>query len=395
MRKELSFVSLFSGCGGLDVGFEQAGFRGVFAGDIDEVAVSVHNCNLKTPGHVVDLSRADGASLRGLKPDVVVAGPPCQGFSTLGKRRIDDPRNSLIVAAARHAVSLKPKVVVLENVSGAISGTHGRYWETATNLLLENGYLTDTRPVVCADFGVPQIRRRILLVAWRAKQTTFPAFQSMDRVGLKTALSQLDGEANHEPAHLKSQTADHRIAQRISPHQKLCNVRGGDRAVPTWAIPEVFGRTNAKERQLLCAIRRLRRQLRLRSNGDADPLMLGDISQHCGGDMSELVDRLLRRGYLRKIDERVDLAHTFNGKYRRLSWDHPAPTVDTRFGDPKYYLHPEEHRGLSVREAARIQGFPDDFVFEGTKAAQFRMVGNAVPPPLAKQLAESIREFLS
>ena len=91
----------------------------------------------------------------------------------------------------------------------------------------------------------------------------------------------------------------------------------------------------------------------------------------------------------------MDLSHTFNGKYRRLSWDHPAPTVDTRFGDPKYYLHPEEQRGLSVREAARIQGFPDDFVFAGSKAAQFRMVGNAVPPPLAKQLAEAIREYLA
>ncbi|MHC4878809.1 MAG: DNA cytosine methyltransferase [Planctomycetota bacterium] len=395
MRRELSFVSLFSGCGGLDVGFEQAGFRGLFAGDIDELAVSVHSRNLKTPGQVVDLSTRDVLSLRGLNPDIVVAGPPCQGFSTLGKRRVDDPRNSLIIAAARHAVILKPKVVVLENVSGAISGKHGRYWRTATDTLSEYGYVTETRPIVCSDFGVPQIRRRMLLVAWKGKQKSFPAFQSIERVDLKTALQHLDGKNNHEPAELKRQTPDHRIAQRIAPHQKLCNVRGGDRAVPTWAIPEVFGRTNVHDRQVLCAIRKLRRQIRLRASGDADPVMTSDISQYCGVDVSDHVERLLRKGYLRTIDERVDLAHTFNGKYRRLSWDHPAPAVDTRFGDPKYYLHPEEDRGLSVREAARIQGFPDDFVFDGPRAAQFRMVGNAVPPPLAKQLAESIREFLS
>jgi DNA (cytosine-5)-methyltransferase 1 len=395
MRRKPTFVSLFCGCGGLDIGFEQSGFRGLFAGDIDDMAVSVHNSNLNTLGHVVDLSTERSTMLRGLKPDVVVAGPPCQGFSTLGKRRIDDPRNSLIVAAARHAVFLKPKVVVLENVSGAISGKHGSYWEAASAVLSENGYVTQTCPVVCSDFGVPQIRRRVLLVAWKGKQKTFPALQSVERLDLKAALRRPGGEANHEPVELKRQTPDYRIAQKIAPHQKLCNVRGGDRAVPTWTIPEVFGRTNEKERQVLCVIRKLRRQLRLRASGDADPLTLQDIAKQCGRDVSELVQRLLRQGYLRNIGERVDLAHTFNGKYRRLSWDHPAPAVDTRFGDPKYYLHPEEHRGLSVREAARIQGFPDDFVFEGTRAAQFRMVGNAVPPPLARQLAESIREFLS
>jgi len=394
MRKELSFVSLFCGCGGLDVGFEQAGFHGIFSADIDPLSVTVHNRNLKTPGHVIDLNTTDRRLPGAVNPDVVVAGPPCQGFSTLGKRRINDPRNSLIVAAARHAVTLRPKVVLIENVSGVLSGTLREYWENALSVLREAGFQTQTRHVICSRFGVPQIRKRLLLVAWRGRQETFPAFATVPPATLSTALDHLGGQENHEPVELKQNSADHQIAQRISQHQKLCNVRAGDRAVPTWTIPEVFGRTNAQEREILCAIRQLRRRIRVRANGDSDPLSLRDISHYCNSNVSAAVERLLRKGYLRKIGNRIDLVHTFNGKFRRLSWEHPAPAVDTRFGDPRYYLHPEEHRGLSVREAARIQGFPDDFVFAGPKAAQFRMVGNAVPPPLARQLAVSIREFL-
>jgi DNA (cytosine-5)-methyltransferase 1 len=88
------------------------------------------------------------------------------------------------------------------------------------------------------------------------------------------------------------------------------------------------------------------------------------------------------------------LSHTFNGKYRRLSYAHPSPAVDTRFGTPAYYLHPEEPRGFTAREAARIQGFPDSFFFEGTKATQFKMIGNAVPPPVAESIATAIKERL-
>ena len=91
---------------------------------------------------------------------------------------------------------------------------------------------------------------------------------------------------------------------------------------------------------------------------------------------------------MRKQSRYYDLTHTFNGKYRRLRWDAPAYTVDTRFGDPIYFLHPDQQRGFSVREAARIQGFPDDFVFSGSRRTQEELLGNAVPPPLAKLLAE-------
>ncbi len=387
-----TFVSLFSGCGGFDLGFEQVGFKGLGAFDIDPTAIAVHKRALRSPAEVCDLRAVSRLEIK-TRPDVVIAGPPCQGFSTLGKRHLQDPRNSLIVTGAALAVAHRPRVVVLENVSGATSGALARYWEQAQALLQSAGYRTITQRLVSADFGVPQIRRRVVLIAWKGKASE-PMFLTQPKASLKGALKHVDGVSNHDPKCLKLGSTEHSIALRIKQNQKLCNVRGGERSVPTWEIPDIFGKTTSNERAVLIAIQKLRRQLRRRELGDADPLLIREISDYCGHDVTQTVKSLHERGYLRKIGQRYDLAHTFNGKYRRLDWNQLAPAVDTRFGEPRYFLHPEEHRGLSVREAARIQGFPDDFEFTGPRAAQFRMVGNAVPPPLAKQIAIAIRDQL-
>ena len=101
---------------------------------------------------------------------------------------------------------------------------------------------------------------------------------------------------------------------------------------------------------------------------------------------------LIKKGFVRKSSkDTYDLTRTFNGKYRRLSWDTPSPTVDTRFGDPNYFLHPENNRGFSVREAARIQGFDDDFTFSDSARDNYKMIGNAVPPPLSEIVAKMIK----
>ena len=394
MSKAPTFVSLFSGCGGLDLGFEQAGFSGLAAFDIDRTAIETHNANVRTRGSVCDLAQISSLKSVIATPSVVIAGPPCQGFSTLGLRRLNDPRNSLVVAGTQLAIELRPKAIVIENVSGVVSGEHYCYWLRAESLLKDAGYSVSTQKVTSADFGVPQIRRRVVMIAWKGKGKFEPFFNSKERGSLRTALNSIDGLMNHEPKMLQPGTAEHKIASRIGQHQKLCNVRSGERAIPTWEIPEVFGKTTSAERDVLGAIQRLRRQLRQRTTGDADPVSLSDVGERCGRDVKAQVLSLYEKGYLRQIGRRYDLAHTFNGKFRRLSWLHPAPAVDTRFGEPRYFLHPEEDRGLSVREAARIQGFPDDFEFFGPRAAQFRMVGNAVPPPLARQIATAIREQL-
>jgi DNA (cytosine-5)-methyltransferase 1 len=387
-------ASLFCGCGGFDVGFQNAGFRGIGAFDISAQAVAVFRKNLHHNCSIVDLATASISNATVGRPDVVIAGSPCQGFSTLGKNDFTDPRNSLLLRGALIAVKLRPRAIVLENVCGVLSGRMRAHWDQATGILADAGYSTLSLRVTSSDFGVPQIRKRVFLIASKSKALSTFSVADGRNISLKTSLSGITGLPNHEPIELKPRSEAFFIAARIGQHQKLCNVRGGERSVPTWRIPEVFGATTRQERDILELIRALRRKRRLRPTGDADPLTLNDLRTECGKDVGSVVYRLLTKGYLRKLGNRVDLSHTFNGKYRRLSYAHPSPAVDTRFGTPAYYLHPEEPRGFTAREAARIQGFPDSFFFEGTKATQFKMIGNAVPPPVAESIATAIKERL-
>lgn len=394
LKKSPTYVSLYSGCGGFDLGFERSGFRGLGAFDISEDAVAVHRQNLRGKCHVADLQTASLSRSDYGIPDVVISGSPCQGFSSLGKRLTADPRNSLLQRGAQLAVGLGPKVIVLENVCGVLSTSLKQHWDGAVSILEGAGYETVTRRLTCSDFGVAQIRKRVFLIAVRECNPDKIMLRKTSAFLLERCLRDVEGLPNHEPAVLKRDSEAYLIASHIQQHQKLCNVRGGERAVPTWEIPKVFGKTTGRERKLLMAIRRLRRQIRIRDHGDADPLTTTAIKRECGSDAEAVLHALIDKGYVRRVGRRYDLVHTFNGKFRRLSLAHPSPAVDTRFGTPRYFLHPEENRGFSVREAARIQGFPDDFVFNGALPVQFRLVGNAVPPPVAQGLATAIRDEL-
>jgi len=387
----LTFATLFCGCGGFDLGFSRAGFHCVGAFDNNANAVSVYNLNQNTQAQVVDLSETNPDIPK--SPDVVIAGPPCQGFSTLGKRRLDDARNSLLVRAAELAVAFSPQVIAIENVTGLLSGSLAKHYEKAERVLSDAGYEFRLIRIAATDVGLPQIRKRVILLAARVplQQVMLPS--QVQHMSLRDLLDGCDA-ANHEPVELSRDSDEARIARRIAPHQKLCNVRGGVRAVPTWEIPEVFGRVTIREKQVLELIRKLRRQIRVRPTGDADPVARSDIASSFQWDPNPAIGKLEAKGYLKTIDGRHDFTHAFNGKYRRLSFDQPSPAVDTRFGEPRYFLHPSQDRGLSVREAARIQGFPDSFVFSGTRTQQYRLVGNAVPPPIGLWLAREIQEKL-
>ena len=388
-RSGHTFVSLFAGCGGLDLGFVEAGFRCVAAVDHDPIALATHRENFDDTTYQVDLTSST-PQLGSLKSvDVVTAGPPCQGFSTIGKRELHDPRNSLLVRAAQIAVQLRPRVILLENVPGALSGQHRTYWENAKNVLTTAGYRTSDAIVDAADYGVPQTRRRAVLLASRGHKTPDLPRPSQRRQTLRDVLS--TGVASGISLLSGTQLL---IARAIAPGQKLCNVRGGVRAVPTWEVPAVFGYTTGLERLMLEAIRRLRRQDRVRQSGDADPVPLSKLRRLFPKTLESTLSSLQEKGYVKLRGQTCDLTHTFNGKYRRLSWDAPSPTVDTRFGSPRYFLHPSENRGFSVTEAAAIQTFPENFTFVGSTAAQFRMIGNAVPPRLARRFALTIRDLL-
>lgn len=393
MRK-LKTLSLFSGCGGLDLGFHQEGFLNVGAYDINPAVIDTFRANIADNAHVEDLS------LQTIKPrsaiDVLLAGSPCQGFSLAGKRNVEDPRNNLLIRAGDHAIALRPKIFLAENVPGALSGEMRRYWDQLDQMLIGAGYKTRTLSIDASHLGVAQTRRRIFLLACRDNldfEYVLPAPKSV--ASLAQALDDIPNDREHaQSVVLEEETADIKIARHIGPGQKLSNVRRGPNSVHTWHIPDVFGRTTVAEQRLLMELIVLRRRIRVRTSGDADPVAFDLLRAHVGSGTERLVGSLVRKNYLRYSNDAVDLANTFNGKYRRLMWEKPSYTVDTYFGNPRYFLHPVEHRGFSVREAARIQGFPDGYTFTGTMKENFQMIGNAVSPVVSRHLAQLVKSLL-
>ncbi len=390
----MNFVSLYSGSGGFDLGFKAQGFHSLGAYDSDRDACENFEVNIGSQVHQVNLNNGipNEHALHGV--DALIAGPPCQGFSTAGKRVLNDERNHLITQTGRLALRILPKVLVVENVPGVLAGTHSRYWEEMDAMMRSAGYCTHTTQCQTSDLGMAQSRKRVLFFAWRTKRLidfTIPALQANN---LRSALNGVIGQANHKPKRLKPNTREWFIAKRIKPGQKLSNVRGGENSVASWDIPEVFGLVTNHERTVLELLRRLRRQKRKRDHGDADPVSFDRLEAALGEHFHCIVEQLIVKGYLRRVEDGVDLVGTFNGKFRRLEWDSTSLTVDTRFGSPRYFLHPSYHRGFTVREAARLQGFEDSYIFRGSEQAQYRIIGNAVPPPLGSFAAELVKRLL-
>ena len=383
--RNIRFASLYSGCGGLDQGFHDAGMAGICAIDCDKTSLSNLAANLGTKTECMDLGTF-GEQHRSLleKADVIVAGPPCQGFSTAGLNNPDDDRNNHVWNVARITSLIKPRVVVIENVRGLLSPKNSKHFDKTINLLRENGYSVSSSVYNLTEYGIAQRRVRILIIAVLTSKIFELQIPCQARQSIKDVLANVNEASDFEPDILAENSVEQLIARKIAPGQKLSNVRSGLSSVHTWDIPEVFGHVTTQEVSLLEAICRLRRQKRRRDFGDADPVSMRDIGQFFGSSSDTLVESLIEKNYLRKVNRFVDLRNTFNGKYRRLKWDDVSPTVDTRFGQPRYFLHPDEDRGLSVREAARIQSFRDSFSFVGSKAAKYRMIGNAVPPKFAR-----------
>lgn len=395
-NRTLKFASLFSGCGGFDIGFIQQGFQSQGAYDCDPEAVENFKANIAGDICNVDLTGGVPSEHSLYDIDALIAGPPCQGFSTAGKRRIDDKRNHLLTLTGHLARRIFPKVLVVENVAGALSGAHARYWNELDENMRIAGYRTKTVHCQAANLGMAQLRKRILFFAWRTQRDIDFSMPSLPAGALRSVLAGLglDRQMNHFPRTLCRQSPEWQIAKRIKPGQKLSNVRGGENAVATWDIPEVFGAVTENERTVLEVLRRLRRQERQRDHGDADPVSFARLEAALGGRFHRLVDGLLAKGYLRRVDGGVDLVGTFNGKFRRLAWDKPSCTVDTRFGSPRYFLHPSQQRGFTIRESARIQGFDDSYIFRGSEKGQYRLIGNAVPPPLGALAADFAKRLL-
>ena len=396
MKNQPTFLSLFSGCGGMDAGFIEAKFRCTNAFDIDHKSVHTHNKILGNTASVADLRTLDiSTAIGSLTPDVIISGSPCQGFSTAGRRDLHDPRNSLLLRAGEIASELKPKVFVAENVSGALSGDHKQYWQSLESLLRSKKYNTKTVRINASNLGLAQRRSRIIMMAWQGEKHLPDIACNNKPRNLREALFGINENIANTSQRQNLTSKQIQIAKHIKSGQKLCDVRGGKNSIHTWQIPEVFGFATPSEKKILEATLLLRRRNRKRDWGDADPVLISEISKEVGFSSSTDIMKLISNGYMRKIGKFVDLAHTFNGLYKRLEWDSISPTVDTKFGNPRFFLHPTENRGFTVREAARIQGFPDWFSFPDNLMDSFRMIGNAVPPPMGKQIADCVKILLA
>ena len=376
-------IDLFSGVGGLTLGLRNAGFDVRLAVDIDSACGATHRRNLPSvPFLRADIQRVSAhdvqlaAALQAGELDLLAGGPPCQGFSIIGQRELLDPRNSLIRHFTRLAEKLQPKVLLLENVPGLATLARGAVLREIGNAFDAAGYNVDIGELLAAQYGVPQMRWRMFFIGWRrdlASNGGFPP-PTHGRWGIGDLVPNrtVTPEAAAGFLTIRDAIGD------LPPVDAGCTAGEYDsppdgpyqQAMRFGAPDELHNHYAAK-----LAPQNINRIERLAPGDDWRSLPL------------DLLPPGMRRA-LRKDHTR---------RYRRMQWTGVARSIITRFRDPKSgeYIHPEQHRTISIREAARIQSFPDWFVFAGTNSQQYEQVGNAVPPLLAKAIGLELHAMLS
>lgn len=398
--KRPTVLSLFSGCGGMDLGFTNAGFEIVWANDINKSAAYTYRENIGN--HIIE------KDIKEIKKnefpdniDVVIGGFPCQGFSMAGKRDINDERNQLYKEMKRVVDIVKPKYFIAENVRGLLSMLKGEVIKHIIKDFTLIGYKVDFKLLYAPFFRVPQERYRVFIIGNRIeKENPFPEENTIpENLSVRNAigdLEELGGLPNHEIIS-KWPNEYNVIMNYIGEGQKLCNSRHGASSVYTWDIPEVYGEVTEQEKEILVAIAKNRRHKKY-GDKDGNPLSISVISELTSIDeeiIRALVNSLISKEYLvEKTEGKYDITKANFARFNRLSWDTLSPTILTNFDNPRNYVHPSQNRPLSVREVARLQSFPDDFIFYGTLKEQYTQIGNAVPPLLAEAVANAIFEKL-
>jgi len=379
--KSPSILDLFAAPGGLSEGFRDAGYRIIAQVDSDRWGCETLSSNFAPTGTLVIESDIEEIQLRA-NVDVVIGGPPCQSFSQVGrpkindlrknhnrKRFIDDKRNRLYRQFVKIVGSVKPQFFVMENVPGIASFGEGRIKEQIIEDFAEAGYLTEVRILKAADFGVPQVRRRAIFVGNRLGfPNPFPSETHFDhRQGRRSIANSGLG--------LLSYTT---VFDAISDLPPLQTGEGNDEAEyvseGTFTEYQKWAREGSSKLYNHVA--------RVHSTRDRDLFRL--LKQ--GQTMVDLPKRL--RPY------RSDI---FADKIKKQSWNQLSRAIVAHMQkDGLMFIHPDENqaRSFTPREAARIQSFRDSFRFIGPMTQQFRQIGNATPPLLARAVAYAIRPFI-
>ena len=375
-------IDLFSGVGGLTLGLRNAGFRVGLAVDNDAACEATHRRNLPdVPFLRADLQRVSArdlrlaASLPAGELDLLAGGPPCQGFSIIGQRELLDPRNSLLHHFMRLAGELRPRVFLIENVPGLATLARGAVLRQLGAAFDAAGYNVDVAELLAAQYGVPQMRWRMFFVGWRRDLASKGGFPS----------------PTHGPWGIGDLVPNRTVTPEAAAGFLTIRDAIGD-------LPPV-GAGGTARRYDTPPEGPYQQAMRLEAPGELHnhyaarlaPQNIDRIRRLAPGeDWRSLPAELLppgMRGALRKDHTR---------RFRRMEWTGIARSVITRFRDPKSgeYIHPEQHRTISIREAARLQSFPDWFVFEGTHSQQYDQVGNAVPPLLANAIGLELHAML-
>lgn len=342
--QSFTFIDLFSGCGGLSCGLELAGHQCLLGVDADKDAVASFAANHHSAavylGDIKKLSEKKLTDLLGgRKVDMVVGGPPCQGFSTVGRGEVQDERNLLFKEFVRIVKITQPKVILFENVTGLVARKNEAILKKIFQYFERLGYNMDARVLSAEEFGVPEKRRRTIIMGVKGGECLFP-----------------------EVTHGRRGKKKLRTVSAAFKNLKASNGRTYNHDVTLAQIK------NEEDRQRLSFI----------------PAGKGIRYEE---DEKTYLPKKLRY----EIDWKKLRENRFRQtKLQRLPLHGPSPTILT---SRTTYYHPIENRYLTPREAAACQSFPNDFIFHGSQTAIFRQIGNAVPPLLAEALGQVIKKI--
>lgn len=344
-------VDLFCGAGGLGLGLEQAGFEVVLANEVEKDFARTHDLNFPNcrmiNRSINDVDFRKEVSALGRRVDLVAGGPPCQGFSTVGKKNASDPRNSLFQQFLRAVEEIGPRFVLFENVAGFKRLYKGEMYRKTVEGLAALGFDHVSAVLNAKDYGTPQSRERTIILAWSRGETPLsmpaPTHGGPDR----PVLTLMEAISDLPPLKPGEEKRDY-----------LC------------------GPQNEYQR----AMRALGSSLsehRCAKYGDHMQKVISHVRE--GGSIMDVPEELRPKGY-------------FKNTYARLLPDQPSTTITRNFGTPSSSrcIHPHQNRALSTREGARVQGFPDHYKFHGGKGSKNLQIGNAVPPLLALALGRQI-----
>lgn len=336
-------IDLFCGCGGLSKGFEDAGFEVALAIDMWTDAIKTYNRNHRSPvGECMDIHNLTKEKLLEYKNEGVigiVGGPPCQGYSTVGTRDINDPRNHLYIEYCRVVETLKPKFFVIENVKGLLTLSNGAFKDDIINRFSKLGYNVQYKVVNAADYGVPQRRERVFFVGMLGHDYVFPNKTN-------NTLTALDAICDLQPLNEEDGDLDEcsYLTEPMNEYQK---------------------------------------KMRKHSGGT----VLNHQITHHSKQTIDIISMIPDGGKIKDLPKEYWDIRKYNKAFERMSSQRPSNTVDTGH---RNYFHYKENRIPTVRENCRLQSFPDTFVVTGSRTSQYKQIGNAVPPILAYCIAEEI-----